>query len=234
MASTNLEAELLPFNKIVITPAVDEPHQTALAEQKIFACALPFLPPRDQQLLAQNRIDSDTIKHQIMSVKSEPSAVVGGQVSIGSIVLAPLGKLNAAEISAAIQSTSFFKRRDLLDDSSAFHDVEQGKDPAALIHRTFQLSQKDMLSIQIAYNKVTRIVNVSPNMTGLQFKSMVIAAFELDGGFQNYFLTLDGMPFGSRASIREHPCFASGSAAASVPVASLEDVGTRSKAVGHT
>jgi hypothetical protein len=218
---------------IILTPAVDGTSQTALLVDRIFSCALPFLSPREQQMLAQDPTVSDSIKSRLIRV-NEPD--MSGSVQIGGITLEPLLWLDNREISAAIQETGLFSKEDT--DGSELHDVLQGADPAALLKNTFQ-SRTPAILLDVYYNdkgfiRGRKSFQVSPNITGLQLKSLVIAEFGLDGGFQHYYLTLDGAPFGSRTPICNHPSLAEGSTSGSGGAACLEDVGDRPKASGRT
>jgi len=71
-------------------------------------------------------------------------------------------------------------------------------------------------------------MEVLNNLTGLQFKSKVIAALELEGGFQHFLMSLDGQAFGSRVPLFAHTSFRAGC------VIEIEDIGDRPKASGHT
>eukprot|EP00620_Florenciella_sp_RCC1587_P013657 CAMPEP_0182565302 /NCGR_PEP_ID=MMETSP1324-20130603/7045_1 /TAXON_ID=236786 /ORGANISM="Florenciella sp., Strain RCC1587" /LENGTH=293 /DNA_ID=CAMNT_0024778933 /DNA_START=55 /DNA_END=936 /DNA_ORIENTATION=- len=71
-------------------------------------------------------------------------------------------------------------------------------------------------------------MEVLNNLTGLQFKSKVISALALEGGFQHFLMTLDGQAFGSRVPLFAHTSFAAGC------VIDIEDIGDRPKASGHT
>jgi len=53
-------------------------------------------------------------------------------------------------------------------------------------------------------------MEVLNNLTGLQFKSKVISALALEGGFQHFLMTLDGQAFGSRVPLFAHTSFAAG------------------------
>lgn len=79
-----------------------------------------------------------------------------------------------------------------------------------------------------AASTLRETVYLLPTLTGLQMKSAVIAAFGLEGGFQDYFLRCDGDVFGSRTAIATHPGFREGC------VLIMEDAAGRPKAIGHT
>ena len=71
-------------------------------------------------------------------------------------------------------------------------------------------------------------VYLLPTLTGLQMKSAVISALGLEGGFQDFYLRADDLPFGSRTAIEEHTSYKEGMKLI------LTDVGDGPKAVGHT
>ena len=54
------------------------------------------------------------------------------------------------------------------------------------------------------------IPNPSTHQSLVQFKSKVISALALEGGFQHFLMTLDGQAFGSRVPLFAHASFAAG------------------------
>lgn len=74
-------------------------------------------------------------------------------------------------------------------------------------------------------------IHVPASMTGLMLKSKVISELGMDGGFQHYYLRLDGHAFGSRTPMGEHPSLSAGQAPG---VLVMEPVGDRPKAQGMT
>lgn len=71
-------------------------------------------------------------------------------------------------------------------------------------------------------------LRVSPSMTGLQFKSLVLAELALEGGFQHYVMTCGGDPFASRVALSNLEAFAEGCEVV------VEDIGSRPKPEGRT
>ena len=111
------------------------------------------------------------------------------------------------------------------EDASEAHSVMQrgvGAVAAALS------SKAAPVAVHVEYKGAVHTVHALASLTGLMLKSAVIAELGLAGGFQDYYLRLDGAPFGSRTPIRMHPGFRSGCTLV------LEDVGERPKAVGMT
>mmetsp|Transcript_82947 Transcript_82947/g.165578 ORF Transcript_82947/g.165578 Transcript_82947/m.165578 type:complete len:103 (-) Transcript_82947:203-511(-) len=84
------------------------------------------------------------------------------------------------------------------------------------------------VTLHVQYRGNIHTVHALPSLTGLMLKSTVIASLGLTGGFQDYYLRLDGAPFGSRTPISMHAGFQPGC------TLDLEDVGERPKAVGMT
>ena len=56
----------------------------------------------------------------------------------------------------------------------------------------------------------TMIPSPSTHQSLVQFKSKVISALALEGGFQHFLMTLDGQAFGSRVPLFAHTSFAAG------------------------
>ena len=71
-------------------------------------------------------------------------------------------------------------------------------------------------------------LQIPSSLTGLQLKSMVISACDLDGGFQNYIMAVDGEAFGSRVPVVTNTSFRDGCEVV------IEDLGDRPKRSGRT
>lgn len=69
---------------------------------------------------------------------------------------------------------------------------------------------------------------ILPHLTGLQMKSAILKELGLDGGFGDYYLRCEDVPFGSRCAVSNHPGFKDHCRLV------LEEVGDRPRANGHT
>lgn len=105
-----------------------------------------------------------------------------------------------------------------VEDASEEHGVVQGTTPAAAVGilrsrygGTGSAGSAMMLEFAVRYSgrqadePACCLLSVPAGLTGLQLKSAVIAALGLKGGFQDYYLTLGGAPFGSRSALGAHP-----------------------------
>ena len=69
---------------------------------------------------------------------------------------------------------------------------------------------------------------ILPHLAGLQMKSAILKELGLDGGFGDYYLRCEDVPFGSRCAVSNHPGFKDHCRLV------LEEVGDRPRANGHT
>ncbi|GMI39258.1 hypothetical protein TeGR_g11110 [Tetraparma gracilis] len=93
-------------------------------------------------------------------------------------------------------------------------------------------SSGSSIEVSVDYNGVVSALPSFPStFTGLQLKSLAIATAGAGGGFQDYFLTLNALPFGARSRVSDHSGVVEG---ATLLRLVLEDVGDRRKAVGMT
>jgi len=136
------------------------------------------------------------------------------------------GEVPAAPPGAASEASNYMAAADLhvvaQPDMQAIGDAAAFRASASLCRVTVNHRSADGLLLRSAPLEVLN------NLTGLQFKSKVISAFELGGGFQHYLMSLDGQSFGSRVPLFTHTSFRDGC------VVEIEDIGDRPKASGHT
>ena len=149
-------------------------------------------------------------------------AVTNLQLQLG-FVCPPAGKLTEL-----LTSQPLWPQNDT-DDSGEGHSVIQRQVGAVASLLSSRLAP---VRVHVDYEAERRLVDVLPSITGLMFKSIVISAFGLTGGFQDYYLLLGSAPFGSRTPISAHarwPSFVAGDCRAN-----LENLGDRPKASGMT
>ena len=225
---------------VVITPALGDHASTEAAATRVKSFLLPHLPPCEQQRIAQDpQRDPST---QYISVLPDHEAVAGGLIVVGGVTLEGNlstidGRLLATSIALAFKAAAPPPE---VGDVSEEHVVLQAATPmdaARALLGTQGSAAGAMLDLEVRFQgREPHNVTAPRSMTGLQLKSLVIAALGLDGGFQNYYMTLDGAPFGSRTPISSHPSILPQAAGSSgtIPVLELELTGDRPKAVGHT
>jgi len=216
--------------------------QTRAATPLLWSAILPHLPPLVQQKIAAAVSEADRLAMQacVLEVVAEHEGPEGGMLSVGGSRY-PLtaiegmrqrGELDALIVSVkpqlAVASGGVASADGADDDSSEAHSVLQ-RDISSLFQGLSLASKKAApIPIRIEYNGQVSPVYAPPSLTGLQLKSKVIAELGLSGGFQDYFLRLDGTAFGSRTPVSAHPAFAAQCHLV------LQDVGERPKAVGMT
>mmetsp|Transcript_26694 Transcript_26694/g.59732 ORF Transcript_26694/g.59732 Transcript_26694/m.59732 type:complete len:219 (+) Transcript_26694:25-681(+) len=211
----------------IVVPALHDHTTSSSVADLVLASALPFLSPRDQQIMARgSREERNVVINQTIRIDPADTRSPGGALMFGKVVLSPLASIKKFEIVNAIAVRGRLTDS-AVDESGELHSVVQGQDPALVLRDTFH-SNLGNIEFEVHYGKRVHRVLAPPRMTGLQFKSLVIAELGLDGGFQNYFLTLDGTPFGSRTPLSAHPLIRNRQ------VLVLEDAGVHSKAIGHT
>ena len=94
---------------------------------------------------------------------------------------------------------------------------------ATQVTRVNQVTQ-----VTVAYKGTQQTCYLLPSLTGLQMKSYIMNEFNLQGGFGDYYLQCQGVPFGSRTKIGLHDHFGEQCHL------TLEDIGNRPKAIGYT
>jgi glutaredoxin len=88
----------------------------------------------------------------------------------------------------------------------------------------------NMAIVRVTYKSKCETVYILASLTGLQLKSKIIAELGLQGGFGDYYLLCNGLPFGSRTPIINHEGFVKDNNSELI----LEDRAGRQKAIGHT
>lgn len=254
---------------IIITPSLNDIEATNNMFTTITSFLLSYLPPHQQQLISHSQFNDKNLKNEIFSdyvkVLDIDHATNGGSVSISNITFSPFSTLREVELSKLISlyfqskaaSASTFSTSETssdMIDASEEHSVIQASSPLETVQIMKAMkgngdgsNNNSLLHVQVKFKDNLYDIHVPSGLSGLQLKSFIIRELSLDGGFQHYYLTLNGTPFGSRVPIashpilqpimqRQHPHDNTGDNRVSLPppVLDLEITGSRPKAVGHT
>lgn len=222
-----------------VTPICGDLAMTEICLSKVKRLLLPYLPPRDQQIIARGGVATSEVLAQYISLEGEP--IDGGAIFINNVRFSPLvdtveePRAVVAAIVAAVEAAgaAFLKVGQGAADVSEAHSVIQAADQKAAAVMLASMASSQQRNIKVIFEGRSETISVPDFLTGLQLKSIAIASMGLGGGFQDYFLTLCGMPFGARSRVSEHPRLAT-TIITEIPEALLELVGDKPKAVGHT
>lgn len=208
---------------------------------------LPFLPPKQQQSLADR--DDPTLVQLVEEGPPDPTKPMG-EIAVGESTFGPLASVALGpakyerydELLAALREEARVAFQLDPGGSTASHSVVQRQNPAAALIASALTRPPCTALVHYHPAETTSTTHgvaeaparseqmpINPRMTGLQVKSSIIASLGLKGGFQDYYLTLDAAPFGSRTPVERHPSWDHTSV-----TLRLEDVAGRPKAVGHT
>lgn len=234
---------------IVITPSLNDAECTNTVYSYISSLLLPHLPPHHQQRLSHARFENNggiSIRNEVFSqyirLLSTDNAIEGGSLVLvdSNLTFTPLSTINDVQLSNSIAFSMQQTRptSSEVEDTSEEHSVIQAQDSLMTV-KVLKAMNSDtdggLLHLRVKFQgSKSADINVPNGLTGLQLKSFVISSLDLDGGFQDYYLTLGGTPFGSRVPIGSHPLIEKSFLSQDVPVLDLEVTGARPKAVGHT
>lgn len=215
---------------IVIRAAASQEEMAAALSDRMERLVLPLLPPVVQQEIADDTEAAAMAAAAVISVDLEGEEGAGEVLVFGERAFTLEEALAASnvDIQAALSGGALWpaEHADAADEAGEAHAVQQGLDFGEAEKRLS--SSNPPANVQVAHGDRVYELMILPTLTGLQLKSLIIRELGLDGGFQDYYLTLDGTPFGSRTLVGMHASFADGCRM------ELEDVGDRPKAVGHT
>lgn len=217
--------------------------QASDAMSRVWSAILPHLPPLvQQQLAAGSEAEQLEIRARVLKRAADDGSGEGVlRVRDSRHALKELecmrqrGELDGLIVSAKPLLRAAYSDGGAAADGAA--GVEEDEDASAA-HSVLQrgigavatsLSSKAApVGVRVEYKGQEHTVYALPSLTGLMLKSKVIAELGLDGGFQDYYLRLEGTAFGSRTPVSAHAGFGEGCRCL------LEDVGDRPKAVGMT
>ena len=208
---------------------IGPPERVAAAKEQLTPLLLPYMPPVVQQKLAvANEHDAAEVLGKVLRCATHASyddlfvSIHGKQHTWEAVMQME----RSGELVHVLTARPLWAGIDALNgDAAPSHSVIQSE-PGAVVAALS--SRAPPIPVSVQYRDQTYAVDILPTLTGLMLKSKVISELGLEGGFQDFYLRLEGTPFGSRTPLAMHPHFKRNCCLI------IEDVGARPKAMGMT